>query len=714
MQMRRFLFAALWMWPSLASPQGSSLGAVSLGSNDQVLEGVVSLHPPVAANGTVVKINRRHIQESGCDSCLILPDSPAFLAVDQLIKGDLDHLPLEVRQNLPPNPPPLPPEGTRAQLFIQGGNALICSLDSEAPMTWACERRHEQLGVWQSIQERIDAAEAQGDADALLHLADVITTNDPSSAVSALLAAMDLGALPAAGSRASEVFMAQAKYPEAVAVLDRVIAAQGAAASPDLLARRETARAVSGLPFEASKVDLSRLPVNDIHLGPVSLRDHVLNDVVWRNAHLDGVDLSGLRTDGFEVDRGTMDHVSFHGAKATVAVPLSEEAAFGRNGIVVPPHWDGKAPAPTLESVIRNASGTAITAFSLEFTRSPFKIHALITDSNFSDASLPFAEINGSRAAYYGAVVTQRTTFERSNLEAADFGGRLEQITFKDAKLDWAEFTQATLDHVSFEGASLAGTEFSDVQFRAVDFSHAKTWESDPTVEGVLRHLDKSLVLDPILGLRFKPTMYGRSTYDCETKWPPGFDPAQYGLLPTNSSCVGRKALDFDDTTIPDLTVSKGTDLSGASFRGAHMGAVCRGGSLHGADFTDAVFDGTTDGCDLTDAFFDHATVTANLSGAMLTGAKFMDSTIDVEAVASFPFYRFWIHRPPDPSQRMFTDLPGAMFERSRLSCALPSFARSDAAFHDGNEERTVAALRKLQERGLAMDESCRKAFPSL
>ena len=53
-------------------------------------------------------------------------------------------------------------------------------------------------------------------------------------------------------------------------------------------------------------------------------------------AHLDRVDFSGLRTNGFEVDRGTIDHVSFRGAKATVAEPLSEQAASGRRTLVVP------------------------------------------------------------------------------------------------------------------------------------------------------------------------------------------------------------------------------------------------------------------------------------------------------------------------------------------------------------------------------------------
>jgi len=37
-----------------------------------------------------------------------------------------------------------------------------------------------------------------------------------------------------------------------------------------------------------------------------------------------------------------------------------------------------------------------------------------------------------------------------------------------------------------------------------------------------------------------------------------------------------------------------------------------------------------------------------------------------------------------------------------------------DSMFHHGNEEQVVAAFRKLKERGLVMDESCRKAFPAL
>ena len=718
MQMRRFLLAALWMWPSWASSQGTLPGTASLELNDQVFEGILALRPPPTTTGsTVIKIERRHIREGDCEFCVFVPDPPAFLIVDRTIRDNPDHPPRDVTEDRLRNAPAPPDEGTRVRVYIQGGKAaLICPSDSEAPRTPACERRNELLGVWQSVQGRIDAAKAQGDADALLQLAGSIAKTDPSSAVQALFAAMDLGALPAAGSRASEILMAQARYPEAAAVLDRVIAAQGPAASPDLITRRELARAVSGLPFDASKVDFSHSALTDIHLGPVTLRDRVLDGVIWRNGHLDHVDLSGLRTNGFAVDHGTLDYVSFHGADATVAAPLSELAGRAQRALVVPPDWNGKSPAPTLESVVRNASGTAITAFSLQLTRSPFKLHASIADSDFSDASLPFAEINGSRGEFYspGEAATQRTMFDRSDLEATGFGGRLDQVSFKDAKLDWAQFTQATLDHVSFDGASLAGTEFSVVQFRGVDFSHAKLWQSDPTVEGVLHHLDKRLVLDPILGLRFDPSTFGRSTYDCETKWPPGFDPAQYGLIPMRSSCVDRRALDFDDVTISGLSVSKDVDLSGASFRGADVRVFCQGGSLRETNFTNAVLSGSASGCNLANARFDHASVSASLVGATLAGTRFIDSTIGIDAIASFPFAGFWTHRPPDPSQRVLTDLLGATFERSHLSCTLPSFASVNAVFHDGNEERIVATLRKLQEHGLSMDESCRKAFPTL
>ena len=716
MKLCTFLLAALWITPSWASSREVAAGSASLGPDDRVLEGVISFHAPTADTGAIVTIDRRHPQGGGCNPCMIIPDTPAFLTVDRTLKDAPGHSLPKVGEDPPWGAPASISEGARARLFIQLGRALICPVDSEGPRTPACERRNEQLGVWQSIQGRIDAAKAQGDADALLHLADGIAKTDPSSAVRALLVAMDLGSLREAGSRASEMLVAQARYPEAVAVLDRVIAAKGGTPDPELIARRELARAVSGLPFDPSKVDLAHSALSDIHLGPATLHGRGLDGVVWRNAHLDRVDFSGLRTNGFEVARGTMDHVSFRGAKATVAVPLSEQAASGRRALVVPPDWDGKSKAPTLEDVVRNASGTAITAFSLQLTRSPFKLHASITGSDLSDASLPFAEINGSRGSFYNPneAATQLTTFDRSDLEAAGFGGHLEHVSFKDAKLDWAEFTSATLDQVSFDGASLAGAEFSVVQFRGVDFSHAKLWKLDPTVEGVLHRLDKRLVLDPVLGLRFDPETFGRSTYDCETKWPPGFDPAQYGLLPTRSSCGDRKALDFDDATITHLTVSEDVDLSGASFRGAHVTAFCQRGSLHGANFTGAVFGGTTSDCDLADALFDHATVSANLSGATLSGARFIDSTIDIEAIASFPFGGFWTYQPPDPSQRRFTDLPGAIFERSHLSCVPPSFDPSGAAFHDGNEEKTMAALHKLQERGLEMDESCRKAFPTL
>lgn len=716
MKLCTFILAALWITPSWASTGKLLPGPSSLGPDDQVVEGIITLQPPGAGKEMFLTVERRQFQTTDGAFFISTPASPAFLIVDRTIKGDAAGPLRSVEEERRPDDPASSWNGRRVRVFVQLGRALICPVDSEGPRKPACERRNEQLGVWQSIQGRIDTAKAEGDADALLHLADGIAKTDPSSAVRALLVAMNLGSLRGAGSRASEMLVAQARYPEAVTVLDRVIAAQGTAASPDLLARRELARAMSGLPFDASKVDLSHSTLSDIRFGPVVLHDHTFDGVVWRNAHLDGVDLSGLQTHGFEVDRGSMDHVSFRGAKATVAVPLSEQAASGRRALVVPPDWDGKSAAPTLEDIVRNASGTAVTAFSLQLTRSPFKLHASINDSDFTDASLPFAEINGSRGSFYSRneAATQRTTFDRGDLEAAGFGGHLEQVSFKDAKLDWAEFTQATLDHVSFDGTSLAGAEFSVVQFRGVDFSHAKLWKSDPTVEGVLHRLDKRLILDPVLGLRFNPATFGRSTYDCETKWPHSFEPTQYGLVPTRSSCVDRKAIDFDDVTIPSLTISKGTDLSGASFRGAHVTAFCQEGSLHGANFTGAVLSGTTSGCDLADALFNHATVTANLSGATLIGAKFIDSTIDIEAIASFSFGGFSISRPPDPSQRRFTDLPGAIFERSHLSCASPEGDPSGRAFRDGNEERTVAALRKLQGRGLELEESCRQAFPNL
>ena len=200
---------------------------------------------------------------------------------------------------------------------------------------------------------------------------------------------------------------------------------------------------------------------------------------------------------------------------------------------------------------------------------------------------------------------------------------------------------------------------------------------------------------DPVLGLRFDPQTFGRSTYDCATKWPLGFNPAVYGLLPTQSSCVDRQALDFDGLS---MEISEDLDLSGASFRSAKLQVFCSRGSLRNADFTRAQFSGSARHCDLTNALFDHATVSAGLTDATLVGTRFIDTTLDVNAISSFPKSYFWTHKPPPASSRTFTDLPGASFVRSRVVC--PSVDPT-------NKEALAATLRSLQVRGLMIDATC-------
>ena len=99
------------------------------------------------------------------------------------------------------------------------------------------------------------------------------------------------------------------------------------------------------------------------------------------------------------------------------------------------------------------------------------------------------------------------TQFERAALQDVELSGAcLQGTSFREADLYWACFAGTRLEHADLTGANLQGADLSTAR------------------------------LD---GARLT-----RAAFDCDTRFPPGFDPLAHGMLPvdrtSSSACTGH------------------------------------------------------------------------------------------------------------------------------------------------------------------------------
>jgi uncharacterized protein YjbI with pentapeptide repeats len=235
-------------------------------------------------------------------------------------------------------------------------------------------------------------------------------------------------------------------------------------------------------------------------------------------------------------------------------------------------------------------------------------------------AKLSNADLSGAtgRPQFYGSDLTgalllsvafERVDFQQTKMAGAVLAGaKAPGSHFTLADLSGADLSYAALDGATFRGAVLRGANLTGASFRGYDNQPADFIGAD--LEGA--------ILD---GATFTSAIY-----DCDTKWPTGFDPGAHGMLNYHGDYYCRPKPDFSWLREPFQRDRYGlepvdTGSGMVTFAEQHLpGVSFRGAWLPTSDFVNA---------NLISADFSHVRAELDVRGADLTNANlsFVDLT---------------------------------------------------------------------------------------
>lgn len=269
-------------------------------------------------------------------------------------------------------------------------------------------------------------------------------------------------------------------------------------------------------------------------------------------------------------------------------------------------------------------------------------------ESNFTDADLTAANLTDADL--------RLGNFSGANLTGARLtGAKAESAVFSKAVLRGAIFARAYLHGADFTDVDLSGQDLSGLEMQGARFTNAKlvnanlagAYFAGPT----LPHRGNEALHGPgrsadfrgadLTGARLDGADLRYALFDCNTRWPAGFQPAIHPLLPVSSRACPvpfRTTLFTDPPVLREVegriggerAEVRGPKMEGLDFTGINLaGAHLSGFSFWRVKFIGAVLVGTDlrnaslQGSDFSDADLRQADASgANFWGAKLTGAK--------------------------------------------------------------------------------------------
>jgi uncharacterized protein YjbI with pentapeptide repeats len=383
----------------------------------------------------------------------------------------------------------------------------------------------------------------------------------------------------------------------------------------------DAAAILSALPANAGTVGASERQWIEMLLLAGRMKEIPETWLDFNGMSLDYVDFSRHRLDGSQFEEARLAGAKFESAQLLNAVFARadlDDANFER----------------------ANLSGASFAGATVSADFSGSKLQHADFDGATGRPNFQQADLTG---ALLLSVDFERTDFQGAKMAGAVLAGsRLQRAFFSRADLSNADLSYAVLDGANFRGASLRGANLTGASFLAFrDRSERPSTDwarlfGKAAAPADFRDADlEGAVLD---GANF-----ASAVYDCETRWPAGFDPAAHGLINEGGSAC-KMASDFSWMREPALLDRNGftlrideddpsvgmvslvdRDLYYASFRGAWLPTRnFLGARLQGADFARSIGDADVRGADLGSAnlsFVDLTRWTFD-SGTRLTVAK--------------------------------------------------------------------------------------------
>jgi uncharacterized protein YjbI with pentapeptide repeats len=142
----------------------------------------------------------------------------------------------------------------------------------------------------------------------------------------------------------------------------------------------------------------------------------------------------------------------------------------------------GLASRFELEDVlVRSAPAAKLDAGSGRLTRSRL-VDVDLGDSKLRAVELVdvIAEALDAANADWGGAQLRRTLFSDARLTGLSLAeARIEQVSFKLCKLDYANFRHSEIEHASFEDCVLTGADFQGAKIKETVFSGCQLLEAD-------------------------------------------------------------------------------------------------------------------------------------------------------------------------------------------------------------------------------------------
>lgn len=269
--------------------------------------------------------------------------------------------------------------------------------------------------------------------------------------------------------------------------------------------------------------------------------------------------------------------------------------------------------------------------------------------ARFTWAKLGNADLSGAtgrpdfdRSDLTGALllsaVFERVNFQQTKMAGAVLAGAQAQGShFTLADLSGADLSYAALDGSTFRGTVLRGANLTGASFRGYDNKPADFIGAD--LEGAI--LDGATFVSAI--------------YDCDTRWPTGFDPGAHGMVnyhgedcrPKPDFSWLREPFHRDRHGIEPVDTASGMvtfaeqQLPGVSFRGAWLPTSdFVNANLAGADFSHVKAELDVRGADLTGADLSFVDLTrwevdqsTKIEGVKLRGARILIKSVATSGI---------------------------------------------------------------------------------
>ena len=290
-----------------------------------------------------------------------------------------------------------------------------------------------------------------------------------------------------------------------------------------------------------------------------------------------------------------------------------------------PASWQGSYTGekfsihPGLETEVRVSTATETAA---DKARKEMQTKALnrrlpkkMLNENYAGQFLENVDFNGR--------LVSKTTFDGANLKGASFKGveSFQFLSFKDADLSGADFSQVTISRVDFSGANLSGANFSgifcsDCRFDRADLTGARFDQAG------------------FNNVSFDSAELQNASFSAQIWYSVDFTGARnldhdqiYRLRKANPGGVGNIIYDYQGCSIGGaFSLCRSADLSGHRFFASEIsGADFSRANLSNADFSLArVVNSNFSEANLSAAVFGKIVVQNDFSGANLSGANFL------------------------------------------------------------------------------------------